>query len=1305
MNKFILNLFRFVLLLTSGYVLFVGNAQAETLPELNQSDAESRVYEFVSGETAVLDEDMGITGIGSFSVTGLDKTTNSIVFNSFSGFVVSNFDTNLTVSNLTLSDAIAQKGAVLSYTTDFSTVTLNNLDIRNNSSISTSNVTGGAIYTIFPLTLTNTNLTENSAISEEGEAKGGAIYSTADISIVADSDNVEIVDNYTQSSGTNSDNAIYIADSNSTLTLNATNNGSINLQDSVDGDSGYKVHITGDGTGKVTVNNIKNAEVSADNVKIDFTDNKTTTHTVDNLAIGENVEFAVDVDLENAKSDTLTSENGSGTMNISEISLISSSDEPDVTVQVLDNAGDIELSIEGLSEKVKQNIESTMYNDYILADSVELATTVTDNDSIKLTGAKDLLYEMSKNKGTSSLVFRTPTEYVLTKDLENIPRETLLSIYSTPQIEQGVINANGHSMFKLKNEIITVELRDMEIKNASTAGSGSVAYIENSTGYFNATNVTFKDNHSDENGGVVYSTDGRPNISDSTFQNNTAGGSGGALYITNNTTYVTNTSFKDNEAGDKGGAIYADGNLTVRADGGESVFEGNSANGENNAIYVDRNGTLTLSARNNGVIEMNDSITGTERQYTLNVSGDSTGNINLNNTVENAKVVLKSGNLNLAQENLLEGNAFTASGGNLNLVNGQIGNTEFSRLNISGTTNLAVDVDLANKTMDRLTADTYGTKTGIININIINLISDTESNKTKIFFADSDIKSRVRTSVSSVVYSKIYKYNVSYNKSNGYFTFSRGGGGGGGDHDLYNPAILTGAIGQQVAYLNQLANYDYATYHAGTYMMLPKRERARLYNMRTNNVYSAENFSPTYVPLPEEIKSVWVRPYSSFESVPLKHGPKVSSVNYGLLAGGDSDMISLKRGFKLVYGGYFGYNGNNYHYKNVHALQQGGLIGGTVNIYRGNFFNTLTANAGWQINSSDTAYGSDFTNMLVTGFSDKLGYNIEAMNGRLIFQPSLAMGYTYIGSFDYTSSNNVRIKTDPLNVIHFVPAIKIIGNLQNGWQPYGIVNIVCNFGNNSHYKANDVVLNSMSVDPYVEYGFGLQRRWKDKYSGFAQVTIRSGGRRGAAILFGFRCMLGKIVERTANIFHPDPERRVAMFKEKKDPNIVVDNIVKQQNKTEKPQEVQKPKVASSAKPKTSSKAKNALKKIKEKIMYICKKDVSAKVVKERHPDGVYNSGLSGMKNVSYDSNLDFKDNDRNSVIGTKPMNIAKDFDDYKVTKVDIDMNNDGSVLKTDFIKKLSSHKRLFFINQRLYPDVNSISGYGDYGFELINLQF
>lgn len=1298
-----------------------------TLPELNQFVEGTRFYNFKSNETVTLEENMGTTAVGMFSITGLDKTTNTIDFNTFSGFEVSNANTTLKISNLTIKNAVSEVASVIYCTDDFSSITLTNLNITNNSSTSATNGLGGAIYSKSPLTMINTSITNNHA-----GVNGGAIYATNNVTITADGNNVEISGN---TASTESNNAIYMERINSTLKLSAENNGRIDLKDNVDGTSGYRVNLTGKNGTIGLFGSIKNGRVNASNVDITFADNTTSNHVVDNLTIGENVNFIIDADLANSQVDTLTSSNGVGTMSISSLNILSSPTSDNTTVQVLKQADRITLDISQLEQKRMSSVESVMYNDTIFAESISIGTTDTTWDSIILNNVSDVLYEMVADNDISRnnkhFCFRTDTEYNLTKDLTELPQFTdlYLNYIDKTNIKKlnpnhHVINADGHSMFVLTNNFSTASADNLTIKNAITSSDGSVANLDNTTTTFSIRNSSaLTDNHADRNGGAIYATKGSISIEDSTISNNTSGGDGGAIYFTGEAgANIVNTNFVNNISNGKGGAIYSDKDITIRAEKGTTTFEGNTANGENNAIYMaSANSTLTLNAES-GTINLNDKISGNTEGYNVDITGDSEGKINVNNKMENANVYLSSGVLTLAQENILKENDFVARGGMLNLVNGQIGSTDFKTYSIAKNTNIAVDVDLANAVMDRVTAETYGSISGKLNVSRMNLISETPEERTRILFADPEFKNKVGTSVKTVAYSPVYKYAVSYSSSDGYFTFKRGSG----SVSDFNPIVLAGSVGQQMAYANQLANYEYATYHANTYMMLPKRDRLGMQNrLAAGNIDEFGGKVSGYRNIPEEIKSIWVRPYTSFESVPLKNGPKISSINYGLLAGGDSNLINIGHGFKLVYGGYFGYNGNNYRYSGINSVQQGGLIGGTVNIYRGNFFNTLTANVGWAVNDNDGNRGSDLINMLITGFADKFGYNIEFLNGRFILQPSLNMGYTYIGSWNYTSSSGARINTDPLHVMHFIPSVKIIGNTKNGWQPYGVINVVCNFGGKSSFTANNIVLPSMSIDPYVEYGLGVQKRWADKYSGFAQATLRSGGRRGVSLLFGFRYMLGQIAEKTANLLHSDPVRKTAIFKEKKNPKIVIEPIRRWGMRKS-----DKPKVASNK----DSKIMNILKKTKQKLCFWYKADVSAKMIDEVYPDGVIRPELSGKNAKSNNQEeYDIESSTESITVIEKPVSLKKQFIEHKVAeKTRLDYMNrfqskieqkeldsianvvkeksplitEMPLFKTDAIlKRRKPANKSLYINQNNYKDYSNPKTFNDFCYELINLKF
>lgn len=477
--------------------------------------------------------------------------------------------------------------------------------------------------------------------------------------------------------------------------------------------------------------------------------------------------------------------------------------------------------------------------------------------------------------------------------------------------------------------------------------------------------------------------------------------------------------------------------------------------------------------------------------------------------------LLNSGTLKYYDDSYLANggrNAITFNGGNLDLRNGIASNIPLYGLALKSNSNIFVDVDLANKSMDKLTANNSSYTGGKLNVAGMNLLSDAINDFTSINFTeDNNLKSHVAyTGDSKVAYSPIYKYNVNYNANNGNFEFKRGNGGGGGNaSDAFNPAVLTGPVGAQLgSYLTQLNTYEQAFANMDMLMLMPRAQRIA---MKYANKYASTQgtgeggvitFSPNQIP--EEQKGLWFRPFATFENVGLKNGPNVKNIGYGSLFGGDSDLLELKHGWDMQYSFYGGYNGSNQYYNGVSIYQNGGSLGASSTWYKDNFFTGLTANVGANVGEASSMYGNEDFTMLATGIASKTGYNWELANGKFIVQPSFLMSYTFVNTFDYTNAAGVRISSDPLHAIQIAPGLKFIGNLKNGWQPYIGLQMVWNVMDRARFKANDVSLPDMSVDPYFQYGLGVQKRIGDRFTGFGQAMLRNGGRNGIALQFGFR---------------------------------------------------------------------------------------------------------------------------------------------------------------------------------------------------------
>lgn len=585
-------------------------------------------------------------------------------------------------------------------------------------------------------------------------------------------------------------------------------------------------------------------------------------------------------------------------------------------------------------------------------------------------------------------------------------------------------------------------------------------------------------------------------------------------------TGIVNSSFYGNYAkadGENalaaGGAIMTFTDLNIVAkDGYTSVFSGNytEVNGErdDNAIYAGYGSTINFEMKNGGKFVMADNIRGdaapqdvsleritVPESYKVNITGD-----NIDNTAFYMLNDMYDADLTVGQTTL-------------NTVNDSIHTYDVNNFTLSNNTKMVVDVDLANETMDRFTSNGYGEHNGDLIVSGMNLLSDSKSDSAEIYFAEQGLKDNVLNGTGELpdkyqtAYTPIYKYNVNYDNraDGGYFVFNRGGLN---SSDSFNPSVLSTPVANQAgsqAVINETVRFAFQ--HMDLFSQLPFNQRMAIIN---NNRYAISEGTPKYTPELEMInKGFWVKPFTSFETINLNNGPDVDAITYGTLVGFDSNFKELKRGWYNVQSIYGGYNGSQLSYDGVDTSLNGGVLGITETFYKGNFFTALTATAGANVGSSKTMYGNEDFTALLAGIGSKSGYNFEFKNGKYILQPILFMNYSFVNTFDYTNAAGVKIDSDPLHTFQINPQLKFISNLKNGWQPYASVGMVWNVLNSSKVRANDVILPKMSVDPYVEYGVGLQRNWKDRFTGFAQAMVRNGGRNGVALTFGFRWAIGK----------------------------------------------------------------------------------------------------------------------------------------------------------------------------------------------------
>lgn len=597
---------------------------------------------------------------------------------------------------------------------------------------------------------------------------------------------------------------------------------------------------------------------------------------------------------------------------------------------------------------------------------------------------------------------------------------------------------------------------------------------------------------------------------------------------------------------DNKGALTVNGEsgLVIEAKNQDVTIQNTKGLSVNNAIYLndEENGKAmaALIAHEGKSITIQDDIRSNHANNKILLQGD--GDIHLNGVLDPATVdttaanVYRNGydeaitwNLNggtvhyskdaylydAAHHSTALMNTLNFNGGNLDLRNGAANTINLAALNLNASSNLYLDVDLANKTMDRFEAPVT-VNGGTLNVAGLQLLSDSVNPETTInFTTDEALKGSVQYTGAQGLQalSPIYKYNVKYLADSGDFNFVRNVAPN--PYQSYNPAIYGSSVAMQGVYTTQLANYDIAFSNLDQKMLLTQDQRNAL---KYGNKYAANDesnpqvYSPLYIP--EENAGVWFRPYASFEQVQLDNGPDVNNVLYGSLVGGDSSLIELGKGWDGQFSAYAGYNGSHQTFDGVGIYQNGGMVGVTAALYKGNFFEALTANFGANAADIKSYVGHNDLTMLATGLASKTGYNWELWNGKFIIQPSWTMSYTFISPLEnYTLGNGVEITNHNLNAIQLAPGLKLIGNLPHGWQPYINMKMLWNIIDETKVKAEFINLPETSVKPYFEYGLGVQKMVGERFTGFGQAMFRAGGRNGVSFTLGGRYAIGELEDK------------------------------------------------------------------------------------------------------------------------------------------------------------------------------------------------
>lgn len=1075
------------------------------------SHAETITGKFI-GNTAI--RHGGAINLGNAYVGSCDKINGLFVANHAynQGGAVNAGNKNSSLGLLTgnFINNTATKGGAIYFNSKIDTIIG---DFINNN----AETNGGAIYNSGKINLIQGNFIGNYLkTNTSNKAYGGAIYNGGissnkpayDANSVLTLSDSTFTNNYVNNKGVITPNGVYNAG-----IINIADNATVTVND------GWQSH-----------NNAKLNLRENSTLNLNIANNNLQTESLGNISNSGSINAVLDIDINQQKADTISviSSTQDSVINIKSLNFINGSAQDiinnDLKIKILEYSTDdnkLQLSID---DNIKsQTTPKTISESYVttvegLSNNVNWADNYTQTKTTTtVKGVLDTATTDTLNDSIGVKVTNIETETSLGKI------DTLKAVNTLETTANRTFTAaNSEEIFTVSDIIGTTSSGKLAVQ-----GKTSLIIDDNGNEVIQRSTVNFA--KTDEE------TDITTNYSGFVLDNNNTElvlknvEIKGSSYLISGNATNTNIVLDNVNIHDNGNGISTFGDIDIK--GNSTISDDIAVYGASSKVNVDGSDEVTLNAN----------LTGSGAS-TLSISN---GKVNLgsNSRISAFNTDINNTNLNIANENSLSGLNTTFVGvNNLNIANGSIGHLSFNNVNLNGKLNMQVDADLANSTMDKLTASNaiVGTN-GEINVTHINLISPTAQKTLTLQFTDNtNLANAISyTKNTQIAYSPIYKYNVNYkaNEDGGYFTFTTPSASGqAGGYNDFNPAVVANPIAVQTgtkATLNY--TFSYAFQQSDTFTKMPAMDRFMAMNSnrfaindtRTNKGGTSTDFNQNiYVGCPyHENSAVWFRPYAVFESIPFKNGPKVKTISYGTLIGFDTDFKHLKHGWHSVTSGYIGYNGAQVDTADVNTSLNGGLLGITETFYKKNFWTAITATTGANVAENHTMFGHDTSTSLMAGVGSKTGYNFEFKEGKFIIQPIWFMTYSMVNTFDFTNAAGVRIKTKPVHSIQLNPTIRFIGNIK-GWQPYASIGMVWSIMDETDGTANGVKLPEMHVKPFVQYGIGLQRTFGERFTGFLQAMVHNGGRNGISLTGGFRWALGDDSHEHEKVHKPNDELKV-----------------------------------------------------------------------------------------------------------------------------------------------------------------------------------
>lgn len=526
-----------------------------------------------------------------------------------------------------------------------------------------------------------------------------------------------------------------------------------------------------------------------------------------------------------------------------------------------------------------------------------------------------------------------------------------------------------------------------------------------------------------------------------------------------------------------------------------------------NGTYVQTGGTLTMSKSSLILADSDSKITSgnvnlTDRS-TLTVTQNGNSGFSGGNIVIDDTSVLNY----LASKGLVHSDGNTINidtSGLINMANGVITKSSINNLTINngeyggGEANFAIDIHArsnSDSSTDTITANSITAATkdspATIRISDYNLGGDLFGYDApidkhirlgKIFKTDDLDKEITFTATDKEIFTPIGYYKLNPSAANdGSYTF---------DLSRFNPQVFRGQVATAASYMNQLVVND----------TLFNRAQIRRYGSSYNEAFKNRSaildgnasFERTL-----RDGQIWTEMFGNFETLKLSNNlDKVRNNSWGFIIGGDFGIKELRNGWSWMPSAYIAYNGGHQTFNKVGIYENGGQLGFMGSFMKNNFIETALAYVGvYGTDMSISGTSEDAFNYFL-GVASKTAYDWN-WGSHFKVQPSLTLAYNMFGQQNWHSDyGQMSMSSGFLNGFNVSPGVNFILQ-QETWNMYATISYAWNFMGSLDGRAGNVDLPGVKMSQgYLQYGFGMQKMFSDRFNMYAQATIRNIGRTG-----------------------------------------------------------------------------------------------------------------------------------------------------------------------------------------------------------------